>query len=69
MLIDNGRTLNVSNHIENEKTSLIDATGLLLLPGLNNNQIHFRGSGLSTKGDVAMESKAAVVDEMPARRN
>lgn len=38
----------------------IDATGLLLLPGIIDDQVHFRDPGLTTKGDLYSESKAAV---------
>ena len=38
----------------------IDATGLLLLPGLIDDQVHFREPGLTQKGDLYSESKAAV---------
>ena len=38
----------------------IDATGLLLLPGIIDDQVHFRDPGLTHKGDLYTESKAAV---------
>ena len=38
----------------------IDATGLHLLPGLIDDQVHFREPGLTHKGDIASESRAAV---------
>jgi len=38
----------------------IDATGLLLLPGVIDDQVHFRDPGLTQKGDIYTESKAAV---------
>jgi len=37
-----------------------DATGLLLLPGIIDDQVHFREPGLTAKGDLYSESKAAV---------
>lgn len=39
---------------------IIDATGLLLLPGAIDDQVHFRDPGLTHKGDIATESRAAV---------
>ncbi len=39
---------------------LIDANGLALLPGIIDDQVHFRDPGLTHKGDVYTESKAAV---------
>jgi dihydroorotase len=41
-------------------TSTIDATGLLLLPGLIDDQVHFREPGLTHKGDIMSETRAAV---------
>jgi len=38
----------------------IDATGLLLLPGVIDDQVHFRDPGLTHKGNIYTESKAAV---------
>ena len=38
----------------------IDAAGLLLLPGVIDDQVHFRDPGLTHKGDIYTESKAAV---------
>ena len=38
----------------------IEATGLLLLPGVIDDQVHFRDPGLTHKGDIYTESKAAV---------
>jgi len=40
--------------------SVIDASGLLLLPGIIDDQVHFREPGLTRKGDIYSESKAAV---------
>ena len=37
-----------------------DATGLFLLPGVIDDQVHFRDPGLTDKGDLYTESKAAV---------
>lgn len=43
-----------------ESFTEIDATGLLLIPGLIDDQVHFRDPGLTHKGDLYTESKAAV---------
>jgi dihydroorotase len=37
----------------------IDASGKLLLPGIIDDQVHFRDPGLTHKGDIFSESKAA----------
>jgi dihydroorotase len=39
---------------------IIDAQGLLLLPGIIDDQVHFREPGLTHKGDILSESRAAV---------
>ena len=41
-------------------SSIIDATGKILLPGIIDDQVHFRDPGLTHKGDIESESKAAV---------
>ncbi len=43
-----------------EKAHIIDASGLLLLPGIIDDQVHFREPGLTHKGDIFTESRAAV---------
>jgi dihydroorotase len=40
-------------------TTIIDATGLLLLPGIIDDQVHFREPGLTYKGDILSETRAA----------
>ncbi|MDR1861159.1 MAG: dihydroorotase, partial [Bacteroidales bacterium] len=44
----------------NKVQSVIDADGKLLLPGVIDDQVHFRDPGLTHKGDIASESKAAL---------
>ena len=39
---------------------VIDAAGRLLLPGMIDDQVHFREPGLTHKGDLASESRAAL---------
>ena len=39
---------------------IINAEGLWLLPGVIDDQVHFREPGLTHKGDIYTESKAAV---------
>ncbi|HPF51934.1 MAG TPA: dihydroorotase [Draconibacterium sp.] len=41
------------------ETNVIDATGLLLIPGVIDDQVHFREPGLTHKGEIATESRAA----------
>lgn len=39
---------------------IVDAKGLILIPGMIDDQVHFREPGLTHKGDIATESRAAV---------
>ncbi|MDX1460915.1 MAG: dihydroorotase, partial [Xanthomonadales bacterium] len=54
--------------------AVIDAGGALLLPGVIDDQVHFREPGLTHKGDIGSESRAAVAGgvtsfmEMPNTR-
>ena len=41
--------------------SVIDAEGMLLLPGAIDDQVHFREPGATHKGDIASESAAAAL--------
>ena len=41
-------------------TKTLDAKGLLLIPGVIDDQVHFREPGLTHKGDIFSESRAAV---------
>lgn len=43
-----------------DDAEIIDATGLYLLPGLIDDQVHFREPGLTHKGEIYTEAKAAV---------
>ena len=41
-------------------SKIIDATGLFLIPGVIDDQVHFREPGITHKGDINSESRAAV---------
>jgi dihydroorotase len=43
-----------------EHAEIIDAAGLLLIPGVIDDHVHFREPGLTNKGDIFTESKAGV---------
>ena len=61
VLVENGRISKVSkNRIEANDATTINAEGLLLLPGVIDDQVHFREPGLTHKGDIASESRVAV---------
>jgi dihydroorotase len=53
------RILPAHHAVKTEETRVIDATGLILFPGIIDDQVHFREPGLTQKGDIASESAAA----------
>jgi dihydroorotase len=46
--------------LQDENIEIIDAAGLHLIPGLIDDQVHFREPGLTHKGEIYTESRAAV---------
>ena len=48
-----------NTHEEASKAIQIDASGLWLMPGCIDDQVHFREPGLTHKGEIATESAAA----------
>ncbi|MDR3140878.1 MAG: dihydroorotase, partial [Tannerellaceae bacterium] len=55
-----GNTLANGYMLADGNTETVDATGKWLLPGIIDDQVHFREPGLTHKGDIASESRAAV---------
>ena len=61
LLIRGEMIVRVANHIKpGGGEELIDASGLHLLPGWIDDQVHFREPGLTHKATIASESRAAV---------
>jgi dihydroorotase len=61
VLIADGKIISIAAGIAaGEGTTIIDATGLHLLPGAIDDQVHFREPGLTHKGEIYTEAKAAV---------
>ena len=63
VLIHRQRIEKIATHItlpENEEVCEIHADGMLLIPGMIDDQVHFREPGLTHKGTIQSESKAAV---------
>lgn len=50
----------IPTDINLELVDIIDANGLYLIPGVIDDQVHFREPGLTHKGNIESESKAAV---------
>lgn len=74
-IINEGKTFNADLHIVDELISAIglheemnipdgtrniDASGMYLIPGVIDDHVHFREPGLTHKGDINSESKAAI---------
>ena len=61
LLIEGERIAKISkDNIACNPDATIDAKGKLLLPGLIDDQVHFREPGMTYKADIYSESKAAV---------
>ena len=61
LLIENDLILKIGNDIsEDTAHRVIDADGKYLLPGVIDDQVHFREPGLTHKGDIESESRAAI---------
>lgn len=60
LLIQNERIQTIAPHISEPADTIIDGSGRLLLPGVIDGQVHFREPGLTHKGNMYTESKAAV---------
>ena len=52
--------INNSINLEDSDTKIIDAEGNFVLPGVIDDQVHFREPGLTHKANIATESRAAV---------
>ncbi len=62
VLVKNGRIERIDSGIPEPKEAcrVLDCTGLHLLPGCIDDQVHFREPGLTHKADIYTESRAAV---------
>lgn len=60
LLIEGEFIARIDRDITDEHATVIDAQGLYLLPGAIDDQVHFREPGLTHKGEIYTEAKAAV---------
>jgi len=61
LLVDRDRIAKIDSGIAADGTEeIVEADGRYLLPGMIDDQVHFREPGLTHKGDLASESAAAV---------
>ncbi|MCB2146057.1 MAG: dihydroorotase [Deltaproteobacteria bacterium] len=62
LLIRNGRIEAIGGDLSHKIADrIVDADGRALFPGMIDDQVHFREPGLTHKGDIRSESRAAVV--------
>jgi len=60
ILIENGLIKKIGEINDELNAQVIDGTGKYLFPGIIDGQVHFREPGLTHKGDLYTESRAAV---------
>jgi dihydroorotase len=61
VLIKNGRIETIGSNLKvPDGADVVDADGRYLLPGMIDDQVHFREPGLTHKGDFYSESRAAI---------
>lgn len=60
LLIENEIIAKIGNNLSSPNAKVIDAKGNYLIPGIIDDQVHFREPGLTHKANIYTESKAAV---------
>jgi len=61
LFIDQGRISKIGSDLQSQiATEVIDAKGQIIMPGMIDDQVHFREPGLSHKGGLHTESRAAI---------
>tara|TARA_B100000700_G_scaffold306717_1_gene382220 strand:+ start:1795 stop:3126 length:1332 start_codon:yes stop_codon:yes gene_type:complete len=60
VLIENDKIKDIQKDIKSESNHIICAEGMYLIPGVIDDQVHFREPGFFEKGTIYTESKAAV---------
>lgn len=60
LLVKDGLIERIDGQIDVQADRIINAEGLYLFPGCIDDQVHFREPGLTYKGDIHSESRAAV---------
>lgn len=60
LLIQDDRIVKVAKRINDEAAEVFDLSGKFLMPGVIDDQVHFREPGLTHKGCIYTEAKAAV---------
>ena len=60
LLIENDRIIKVGNDISDDTAKVVDASDKWLMPGIIDDQVHFRQPGLTHKANLYTESRAAL---------
>ncbi len=60
ILLDGNYISKIDSSINDDYAKIIDAKGNYVLPGIIDDQVHFREPGLTHKGNIASESRAAI---------
>lgn len=61
ILVENGRIAKIAPNLSDQKAdTYINATGKYILPGIIDDQVHFREPGLTHKAEIYTEAKAGV---------
>ena len=60
VMIQGDRIVKVAKLIDDSEAEVVDLSGKFLMPGVIDDQVHFREPGLTHKGRIYTEAKAAV---------
>ena len=60
VLVKNGKIERIDSDISDPQAEVVDISGKWLIPGMIDDQVHFREPGLTHKANIYTESKAAV---------
>ncbi len=60
ILLEGERISQLASNVSAEDAEVIDVDGSLVFPGIIDDQVHFREPGLTHKGTIASESRAAI---------
>ncbi len=59
--VKNQRISEISSSLQSTSNNILDLTGLTILPGLIDSQVHFREPGLTHKEDIQTGTRAAIL--------
>lgn len=60
ILIQDDIIAKIGSNLSSSGAKILDVSGNFVLPGIIDDQVHFREPGLTHKGDIASESRAAI---------